>query len=391
MGFLGKDSKLTSKQPAESGSADDFDQEASFVAAEEKNSSPTDVTEARALLESLKPKSESDFTDVALSHKASLLAQAFRGRLPTSIELKNITEELGVEIATALFWRTLQESNAHGGFAREVRGVDFSKWDKAAARASGIEVVVIASNLFQSGRQWGDHVEMWRAWARDLGFTTDMIETNPRMSVAANARVIFEYLARSPQRARVIVSYGQGSAEFRYLMHRRVNRDPRDPIPEEIAQIKGWINVCGAYGGSSTSRFIQENRLRRLLMRLRMKVAGRNPITLAETAASFPLWRRPMPLLPGMEVVSVVAVPYRDQIPAGLQGYYDLVAKDAPNDGVVSVSEATAHHGFVLPVAGMTHQAEKAKLEPMLKRTLAVMARRLGVGVDSSQDELKLI
>lgn len=318
-----------------------------------------------------------DLTEMELAHKASILAQAFQGRLPTTNELKNITEELGLELATAVFSRTLQDSNVHGPFSRAVRTFDFRGWDAVTARAAKVEVAIVASNLFQSGRKWGDHVEDWRMWARDLGFTTDVIETDPRRSVAANARLIFEYLARSPNRRRIVVTYGQGSAEFRYLLHRRVYREAIDPIPEEVSQICGWINICGAFGGASSSRYFQENRVRRLLARLRMKVAGRNPITLAETSSLFPLWRKPLPVLPGLEIASIVGVPYRNQIPVGLFNLYNEIGKTVPNDGAVSVIEACAHPGAIVAVPGLTHRAENVQLEPVFKRTLAVVGRRL--------------
>lgn len=330
--------------------------------------------------EDFRPKTIADLNEMALAYRADILADAFRGRIPTAVELANITEELGVEIATAVFLRTLQNAPILGEFARQARSFDFKDWDGQSVRAARVEVSVIASNLFQADRAWGDHVDEWRAWARDLGFTTEMIETDPRRSVAANARVIFEFLARSPSRPRIIVTYGQGAAEFRYLLHRRVNRDPQDLIPEEISMIRGWLNVCGAFSGSHSSRYFQENRVRRLLARLRMKVAGRNPIALAETSSTFPLWRRPIPTLPGLKIASLLGVPYAAQVPVTMQTMYRELAKHQPNDGAVTIGDAMAIPGFLVPVPGMSHRAPSALLEPMFKRTLAVLWQTIEAG-----------
>jgi len=340
--------------------------------------------DGRDLIEDFRTRSRADFSEGALAYKASVLAQAFKGRLPTASELKDVCEELGAELATALFLRTLMDSPHHGAFARDVRTFNFASWDPQVTRAAQVEVAIVASNLFQSGRQWGDHVDEWRLWARELGFTTEVIETDPRRSIASNARVIFEHLARSPSRRRIIVTYGQGSAEFRYLLHRRLHRDPNEPVPEEIEQIRGWISVCGAFSGASSSRYFQENRVRRLLARLRMKVAGRNPIVLAETSSLFPLWRRPLPDVSSLPlaIASIVAVPTRNQVPAAQQIIFSELAKAAPNDGVVSVTEACAHPGLILAVPGMNHRAANPILEPILKRTLAVVARSFGVGLE---------
>ena len=339
-------------------------------------------------VEAFRPKAEGDFSEVALAQRAVVLSSAFHGRLPTAQELMNVTEELGIEIATAMFLRTIQDSKMHGAFVRDLRGFDMSTWDRK--HASGIEVVILPSNLFQSGRKWGDHVEAWRAWVSELGFASDVIETDPRRSVASNARVIFEYLARSPNRQRVILSYSQGSAEMRYLLHRRVNRDPLESVPEELENVRGWISVCGAFGGASSSRLIQEHRLRRLLARLRMKVEGRNPITLAETTTAFPLWNKPMPIPPGMKIASLIGVPYRWQLPNALHFSYDLMASRLPNDGIVTVLEASAHPGLLVPMPGLHHCSPDTAFEPILKRTLALLVRPEETGRvsrGSSQDQ----
>jgi hypothetical protein len=348
----------------------------------------SDEHSAQQALDSFRPKTKADLTDMALAHKAGIIAQAFRGRLPTSLELKNITEELGIELATAVFLRTLQDSKIHGSFTRQVRAFDFRGWDAITARAAKIEVAVVASNLFQSGRRWGEHVEDWRTWARDLGFTTDVVETDPRCSVAANARVIFEYLGRNPNRRRILVTYGQGSAEFRYMLHRRVQRDENDPLPEEVRKLCGWINVCGAFAGASSSRYFQESRVRRLIARLRFKVAGRNPIALAETSSQFPLWRRSLPLIPGIEIASIVGVAYRHRVPVSLVPTFIELAKSGPNDGAVSVVEASAHPGSIIAVPGLSNWAENSILEPAFKRTLAVIGQRIMEEHHDTDDQL---
>lgn len=323
-------------------------------------------------IEAFRPQAEADFSEVALTRKADLILEAFGGRMPTAPELLNISEELGVELATAVYLRSLQESETHGALNRKLRAFDLNQWNPASA--GDVEVTIIASNFLLSGRRWGAHVEPWRAWARELGLKSEVIETDPRRSVAANARLIFEFLTRDPDTPRLIVSYGQGSAEMRYLLHRRVNRDPANPLPEELENVRGWISVCGACSGATWSQMIQASRLQHLLFRLRMKVAGRNPITLAETSPAFPLWRKPMPVPKGMAVISIIGVPYRWQVSKGLRPSYDRMATKFPNDGLVHVFEAAAYPGLIVPLSGLDHSAADAVLEPVLKRLFAILA-----------------
>lgn len=323
------------------------------------------MSEPRKLdsIEAFRPREAADFNEVALARKAEILLEAFHGRMPTGSELLNISEELGVELATAVYLRALQESNTHGALIRDLRAFELNKWNRSAAE--GLEVAIVASNFFHSGRRWGDHVEPWRTWASELGFKTDSIDTDPRFSVAANARVILDFLRSDPDTPRLIVSYGQGSAEMRYLLQRQV---------KELENVRGWISVCGACDGATSSEIFLEDNLPNLILRLRMKLAGRNPITLTETAPNFPFWRNPMPVPKGMAVVSIVGVPYRWQVAKKLRRLYDRMAAKGPNDGVVSIFDAAAYPGWIVPLSGLDHRASDAVLEPVLKRLFAVLA-----------------
>src|SRR5688572_22413986 len=99
----------------------------------------------------LRPNSASDLTEGALAYRAAQIAEVFKGRLPSTKELKDLTEELGVELATAVFLRTAQEASGHGPFAREVRAFDLDSLENLKTYANQFEVLFIGSNLPQSG------------------------------------------------------------------------------------------------------------------------------------------------------------------------------------------------------------------------------------------------
>mgnify|MGYP001251206408 CR=1 FL=1 len=330
------------------------------------------MNDPRESIEAFRPREKADFSEVALARKAEQVLEAFDGRQPTRSELLNITEELGVELGTAVYLRSLQESGTHGALIRKLRSFDLSRWQKA--RAGGIEIAIVASNFVQSGRRWGSHADTWRAWARELGFKTDVVETDPRLSVAANAHLIAEYLRQAPNTPRLIVSYGQGSAEMRYVLQRCVSRNHGESVPFELENVLGWISVCGACGGSALSRMANESFWLGAWLRLRMWLAGRNAVTLKETEPGFPLWQKPMPVPKGMAVISVVGVPYRWQVSRFLRVPYEWIGAQWPNDGVVSVYEASAYPGLIVPLGGLDHRAKDTVLEPVLKRLFAVLA-----------------
>jgi hypothetical protein len=322
-----------------------------------------------------RPSSYGDLTEVGLAFKATPLAEVFKGRLPTAAELRNMNEEFGVELATAIFLKTLEMSRLHGEFERRMRALDPKDAADRLHEANSVEVLVVASNLYQSGRQWGDHVDSWRAWARESGFQTEVIETDPRATIDGNARLIRDHLANRPHPCRILVTYGQGTSEFRYFLQRRSSEEGMAKArATELAGLRGWVNVCGSFSGASSSRSLQQGGLRRLATAVAMRWAGRNPQVLEETSPGYLMWKRPAPIPDELVVTSVIGLPLRSQIPRGLHVLYSRLAKKFPNDGVVSVVEAMAQRGFVVAVPGMSHRAEDAKLKPVLQRTLLLMA-----------------
>ncbi len=328
----------------------------------------------------LRPTRPEDFSEMALAQKASQLGEVFEGRVPSARELENITEELGVELATAIVLKILQDSPVHGEFGRRMRAIDPADPLDRSSLTNEIEVTVVASNHFRSGRKWGDHVDTWRAWARDIGFKTDVIETLPGSSVAENARLIREMLTGGHRTRRIIVTYGQGASEFRYLLHRLRALNGM----HELNDVRGWLNICGSFNGSSASRYYDQNVFRRSLEKIRLRLSGRNPSTVSETSSSFLMWRYPTGIPRELITVSLVGLPMRWQISRGLYFLYDQISRRQPNDGVVSFLEATAQPGVIVPISGMSHHAAEMKLRPVFQRTLLLMANSLEIEAKKS-------
>lgn len=317
-----------------------------------------------------------DTNPMSLLRRAIPIAEAFQGRVPLRSELRELTRELGVELATSVFQRAVLNSDLHGPFTREVRAFDLSDRSILSRLASGFEVTVVASNLYQSGRTWGDHVEEWRGWAREMGFTTDAIATDPRASVAANARHISNHLSETKHPHRILVTYGQGASEFRFLLDRKLRRDAESVsrTGNELSTVRAWINVCGSFGGAMASDRLLKGFINRKMNRFEMRLKGRNPLVLDETSTQSPLWKNAPSVPSQMLVASLVGIPLLSQIPAGLITSYREIAQVEPNDGAVAVMDAVAHPGLIVPAPGLSHRAESVVLEPVFRRLLAMTA-----------------
>ncbi|RYZ70968.1 MAG: hypothetical protein EOP05_12580, partial [Proteobacteria bacterium] len=166
-------------------------------------------------------KHDADLSEMGLKVRAAPLAEAFKDRLPLARELQDINEHFGVEIAQTVFASALERLPSYGPFIKRVRSFDLKKYSAQNA-ASNFEVTIIESQLPLSGRKWGDHAEEWRAWARGLGFKTDVISTLPTNDIWENAALISSHLLSNPHPRRILITLGQGAAEVRSLLTRRL-------------------------------------------------------------------------------------------------------------------------------------------------------------------------
>lgn len=332
-------------------------------------------------------------------YRAIPIVEKLKGRLPTPKEISDLISEYGYEFAATVFTRAVNESELHGEFAKEVRLFDLKKWQAKKNLAARFEVTVVASNLYQSSQRWGSHVETWRRWARSMGFTTDVIETSPRASVAQNARVISDHLLENPHPHRILVTYGQGASEVRYLFQRRLERVEKNSSAgqrenqtgSELGSLRAWLNICGSFGGASSSEYMLRNPLARVYHSAAMRMKGRNPLVLKETSPTFPLWRKAAQVPTETLIASVVGIPLGLQVPVELRDFQKVLSRNKLSDGAVSVFESWAHPGLLVPVAGLSHRADNHLLEPVFKRLLAVTAEIMSANLEVDQPTSDLL
>lgn len=334
---------------------------------------------------------DADLSEMGLKVRAAPLAEAFKDRLPLSRELQDINEHFGVEIAQAVFATALERLPSYGPFIRRVRAFDLKKTSrlgaeatKLQAAASQFEVTIVESQLPLSGRKWGDHAEEWRAWARTLGFKTDVISTVPGNDIWENAALISSHLLSNPHPRRILITLGQGAAEFRSLLTRRLGvrgADKTSTLTSEASEHAGeldsiclWINVAGAYSGAGITRHWKRSFVSRLAMKAALLITGRKESVVNQIDTKLSAFRAAPNFPRGMKVINLVGFPNRVNLHSSLVLSYHLLSQKIPNDGMVDLYSAIAHPGLILPVVGMTARAETLKLEPILKRVLAAYA-----------------
>lgn len=338
------------------------------------------------LLKDYQLRADTELTEVGLRVRAAPLAAAFPDRLPLARELKDINEHFGVEIAQATFSTVVEKHPHYGPFLKRVRGFDSRKFAESELRdiAASFEVTIVASQLPRSGRTWGDHSSEWASWARSLGFKTDVIRTLPSNDIWQNAALISSHLLSNPHPRRILITIGQGAAEFRSLLTRRLGVRANSPAPKaeqagELDSIRLWINIAGAYSGSDAIRYWKRSLLTQVALSFELWTSGRNRSVMNQIDSKLSAFKSAPNFPAAMQVVNVVGLPLRAQIPSELILSYHALSKSMPTDGLTELYNSLAHPGLIVPIEGMSAKAESLKLEPILKRLLAVYAEDAAV------------
>lgn len=308
-----------------------------------------------------------DGLDLHIAYQSREILRLLAGRLPSREETESLTSEKGLTLATHVLHQAILATQPHSAFIRHVR----STVPRPQPRASGvapIEVVFVPSVTPELRLAWGAHTKWMRILAREIGFTTDIIETSPRESITGNARLIGSYLESTRAERVIAVTVGRGSTELRLLLQRR-GRSSKD-----LCRLRGWINIGGAFGGSRTVALHLADRSRSVESRLGHWLRRTSFTALQEMSCETGIWRERMNVHDRMMIVSVFGLLGADRVPAVLKANFDKLSRFGPNDGGVLAYEAMARPGLLYPVPGLSHLAEEVILGPILQRLLTSMS-----------------
>ena len=336
-----------------------------------------------------------------LAHKSAMIVDAFPDRIPNARELEDMTRAFGIDLVTMALTKILAGVSPNKYFLDRVDRVyrdiqlsagrdiqltakrsadDFAAFEKTpspvrgekfVSKADRAELCIIESvDPLTPGAKWGAHVELWRSWGRRAGLTTDVIQTEKKNSLLANAEIIRRELALQPHDRRIIATVGQGGAEFRLLLEQLLKT-----APHELAGIQMWVNVAGLIRGGSGVHARRTNFWDRKMLEISTRLRGW-PASIPHQLSHMNPRLRNEPELQGLPFVcvSMVGFPAVADVPAGLKGSYLGMASRGPNDGLATFHESILRPGYVVPVPGMSHRAEAERLGPWFQAVLSAFA-----------------
>ncbi|MCM2282083.1 MAG: hypothetical protein NDI61_09580 [Bdellovibrionaceae bacterium] len=311
--------------------------------------------------------------ELQFAYQAREILQMLAGRLPLRDEIEALAQEKGVAFASHVLHRSILAAQPHSAFIRHVQSIRPRPQARDVNRAP-IEVVFVPSTQPGLRLRWGAHTTWMRVVARELGFTTDVIETSPRESITGNARVIGDYLQAARAERIILVTMGRGSAEARLLLQRR-GRSSKD-----LHKVRGWINIGGAFGGSRGLSLLLSDRFARAEARAACWMKRAKFTALQELSDETGIWRERLSVHDHLMIVSVFGLLTPDRVPVALRANYDRLSAYGPNDGGVLAYEAMARPGLLYPVMGLSHLGEELVLGPVLQRLLTSMSASIAQG-----------
>lgn len=313
------------------------------------------------------PAADDSALDLQLAYDSREILNMLAGRLPLRDEIEALNHEKGIVYATQLLHRAILAAQPHSGFIRHVQSVKAVPQPKNEGQPP-IEIVFVPSVTPCLRLSWGAHIPWMRVLARELGFTTDVIETNARETITGNARLIGDHLRKSAAQQIILVTVGRGTAEARLLFQRRGR------AAKELEKVRGWINIGGSFGGSRAAAVRLGDRFANLEARAEFWLKRAKFTALQEISSETGIWRERMNVHDCMMIVSVFGLLAPERVPFALRSSFETLRAYGPNDGGVLAFEAMARPGLLYPVPGLSHLMEEVILGPVLQRMFTGMS-----------------
>jgi len=286
--------------------------------------------------------------EAALLRRAAARAQHTTLESLTPETLQQITQQDGVDFATALLFDRFRTVPGHAAFIRRI-----DKLRQSSLRLPEgfrMKVVVVPGALYVERPDMGGNGQLVREVAEGLGCASDLVPLASRGSVVENARRLNSWLAQQRDEPVVFVSLSKGGADVKMAL----------AAPESahtFRNVIAWVNVCGPLNGSCMANWIIESRVRRSLCRLQYRWQRRDFrfITDLRHGPGGPL-DFPVAVPLSMRLVSVVGFPLRRHLTTPFSRFcHRTLAAWGPNDGTTLLSDLRGWPGEIYPVWGVDH------------------------------------
>lgn len=282
--------------------------------------------------------------EVALWQEAAIYTDKFTGRLPTAEELRSISTNNSLDLATMILYQTILNHPHHQKFIHQLNHIS-----RVQEKTSiPVKLVIIPGLYYKQHPEVGSDGKLFESIAKRLGLEANTIAVKSLGSVTDNVKIISNYLKQQTHQNLWLISSSKGGSEVLRLLH-----DYRDsPF---IAQIKGWINICGITNGTLLADRKIQTQFRRLVHRMLYPMLGLSYQGLQEIAAKDTFWLKPIEYPKHMTMIHIYGIPLLSHIQRFLIGRYNTLKEHGPNDGIIMLRDSMPDQGYIYPLWGADH------------------------------------
>jgi len=279
--------------------------------------------------------------------------------------LRDVTAREGCDFATALLHRRIVESERHEPFLRALGA------RRETTLTSGIRVAIVPGAFYRENPRTGADGRVAREVAAQLGLRSALISVASTGSLAANARVICEWLRAQRDGPLILVSVSKGGSDLKTAL-------AHPDAARIFERVIGWVNLCGILEGTPMADWLLSPHLLARANRFVYRIRGRSLDFLTDLqhypgcALDFPL------TLPAhLRTVHVVGFPLHRHLRNGLaRRCHTRLAAHGPNDGSILLADAPRWPGQLCPVWGADHYLRPPVSErPLLAALLQDLAK----------------
>lgn len=288
-------------------------------------------------------------SDERLPDEVRELLDGFEGRdVPlaslSTERLRELTEQHGIDSATALLYERILHTEPHSGWNRRL-----AAWTNAGSNdlpRLPATLVIVPGAFWREYPATGAGGESLEEPARRLGMEVERVPVASQGRLDENAQTILAWLRRSRAEHVVLVSLSKGGADVRAALATPGAR-------EAFARVRAWVDLSGIVSGTPMVEWFAARPLRRLLLGLVLRLKGHDPGFLTELGRP----RAVFPEVPeDLRILHLAGLALRRHCTTSKsRRWWKRLASGGPTDGVVRLADVTALPGIVVPIWGADH------------------------------------
>ncbi len=281
-----------------------------------------------------------------------------------NVFLKRITEEYGIEKATAFYYQKLLYQSKSSQFINKMKAksIQLSKLHKIHK-----EVWIIPAGFYRDIPEFDGDGELIRKIGAHYGTQTKLIGTDPKGTIKNNALEIIAALEHTNAKNLIIFSISKGSADLRYALEQR---------PDLQRKIFAWVTIGGLLKNNPLADvLLEKNNFTKMLQKTVLQILGIPFDFITEFSTKSGLLNSPVNVTIKHQF-TILPVPLPSHMLGNILNKYKILSQFGPNDGYTLLNDSILPGSLILPAWGADHYFRTPLLSENLYKVFSHLAEQ---------------